>query len=119
MTRAMIIVALLLLAGCALKPVVKEPIVVKVPVPVGCEPKPVIEPRWPLDVIRPGANIYEQTAAMLTEISLRAAYEADLRGAIADCIQQGKNIEERAATLLDAPAKKSWAEQALDTLWGR
>lgn len=106
---------LALLAGCATRPVVKEPVIVKVPVPIGCAPTPVAEPVWPLDQLKPGADIYDQARAMLNEIMLRAAYEADLRGAILDCIRQGKTIEERSAKLLDAP-KKSWAERAFDAL---
>lgn len=116
MSRAFqIALTALMMAGCATKPVVKEPVVVKVPVPIGCAPTPVAEPAWPLDQLKPGADIYDQARAMLNEIMLRAAYEADLRGAILDCIQQGKTIEERSAKLLDAP-KKSWAERALDAL---
>ena len=38
-----------------------------------------------------------------------------IRGAILDCIQQGKTIEERSAKLLDAP-KKTWVERAFDAL---
>lgn len=82
---------LLLVAGCA----TQEPTVtyrtVNIAVPVECQEEMPIRPDMPTKGLKPGEQLFVVMRAALAEISIREGYEAQLRGALANCIKPLKN----------------------------
>jgi hypothetical protein len=86
----LILVSLFLLAGCATQhpvvKVIKEPVEVKVLVPVTCVIADVAKPNWAMDNIDPQhADIFVLGLAALQELEQRRSYEAELEAIIAGC----------------------------------
>ncbi len=78
-----------LLAGCICPPplVIKEPVEVKVPVPVACLDAPLPKPEWELDKPAP-AGMFGKTTAVLRELEQRRNYEREMEAAIQACIKK-------------------------------
>ncbi len=85
--RAMTIAACLVLTGCCKPTIIKEPIEVKVPVPVPCVDKPVDKPKWSLDVATADASIFDKVTLGLKEIEQRRQYERELEAVLAPCVK--------------------------------
>jgi len=84
MTRASLLLVLLVLGGCASAPRV-EVQTVKVPVPVECrEPIP-DRPNMPTDALADDADPFELLRAALGEIDRRESYEVRLLVALTNC----------------------------------
>lgn len=78
--------AALALSACATQPhVVREPIEVKVPVAVPCKAPTTPIPAFAFDAVTPADDVYVKGRALLAERMQRAAYEAELRAAVAAC----------------------------------
>lgn len=82
----------LLLAGCASTPppivrVVKEPIEVKIPVPVPCIASVPSKPDWAMDNPKlRNADVYALGLAALQEIEQRRRYESELEALLKGCV---------------------------------
>ena len=84
MNRTVILLALMLLAGCASGPRV-ELQRVNVPVPVECrEPTP-DRPVMPTEALLPGVHPFVLLQSALAEIDRREGYEVRLRAALEIC----------------------------------
>lgn len=84
MMRAILLLPIALLAGCASAPRV-ELQRVNVPVPVECrEPIP-DRPAMPTEALAPGVLPFDLLRAALAEIDRREGYEVQLRAALAVC----------------------------------
>lgn len=86
--KGLLIVLVLLLAGCAGKvPEPPEPLVVRVEVPVKvpCRTERVPRPAFAVDALRIGAPNDEQMRALRAERKQRKAYEKRLEAAVATC----------------------------------
>lgn len=77
--RLLLVFPALFLAGCA----TKEPITIKVPVPVPCVTEQIKEPIYP--TVSEDAGIFERVKVLLAERELRKGYEAKLKAALAAC----------------------------------
>jgi len=84
---AALVFLVLVVTACASEPtVVHEPVEVKVPVMVRCDPKPVYPPAaWATDVVPFTADYFERVRAMAEELAQRMAYEIELKAALAGC----------------------------------
>ena len=83
--RAVIMVAGLLLAGCATKP---EPVRVAVPVP--CAVQVPQRPEMPTESLTPDVALDDFVAAAAAEIERREGYEVQLRAALLACGEGGQ-----------------------------
>ena len=82
----MLVMACLLLSGCASAPqVIEKPVEVKVPVPVPCKAPDVPVPAWPLASVPASASDFDFFKAALAEIELLKGYEARLLAALGAC----------------------------------
>lgn len=87
MTRASLLLVLLVLGGCASSPRV-EVQTVKVPVPVECrEPIP-DRPNMPTEALADDADPFELLRAALGEIDRREGYEVRLLAALTNCTRR-------------------------------
>lgn len=82
--NAKIACCLLVLTGCATKPVV-ETRVVTVPVSVPCKTPAVARPNWDIDKLPQGSDIYKQVKALLSTLEQHLGYETRLEAEIAAC----------------------------------
>ncbi|MFD2756402.1 hypothetical protein [Comamonas terrae] len=83
--KAVLLIALLALAGCQSAPVRVELQRVNVPIPVACaEPIPV-RPVMPTDQLEPGVALDQFVRAAQAEIERREGYETQLRAALENC----------------------------------
>jgi hypothetical protein len=87
MKSGLIAIVVLGLAGCATSAptIVYKPVDVKVPVEVPCKVKAPDVPKWALDGVSPGADIFVKGRAMVAELQQRIAYEDELLAAVASC----------------------------------
>jgi type IV pilus biogenesis protein CpaD/CtpE len=80
----------LLLAGCATQPtvqVIKEPVEVKIPVPVTCISSVPPKPNWVMD--NPNlrnADVYTLGLSALQELEQRRRYEGELETILRGCL---------------------------------
>lgn len=77
-------VALLVLSGCATTQP-GDPITVRVPVPVPCDPPAVQRPAMPVDSLAPGSDVFQVARAHWAEREIREGYETQLRAAVDGC----------------------------------
>ena len=86
--RYLTLIALLLSGCCSLCPpvVIKEPVEVKVPVPVPCVTDVPKRPAWQLDLkeVR-SAGLFIRGNSALVELEQRRAYEAELEAVLIAC----------------------------------
>ena len=86
----------LLLTACCPKPlIVKEPVEVKVMVPVPCQVEHPAKPVWQLDYpdVRQ-AGLFVKGNSALVELEQRRRYEAELEAALTSCtVPTGRNTE--------------------------
>jgi PBP1b-binding outer membrane lipoprotein LpoB len=78
----------LLLSGCAATQspqIVYKPVEVQVPVAVPCKIQAPDVPKWALDSVSPGADVYVKGRALVAELQQRIAYEKELLAAVASC----------------------------------
>lgn len=87
MMRA-IVIAALLLCGCASAPVQLQPFEVKVPVMVPCSITPPAEPEYSGSKITAQTNIFDSVKFLLAEIEERKGYTKLLLASNAGCLQQ-------------------------------
>lgn len=88
MTRVLIIMAALAVAGCGgvnTVPPVGAPQEVKIPVAVPCKAPAVTIPAFAVDALSLGAGAWDQMAALRAERLQRKAYEAELEAAVGAC----------------------------------
>lgn len=84
--KAAAVLLVLALAGCATPPtVVREPVEVRVPVPVPCVSEIPAAPASRLDALPPGADRAAFAAAALADFELTRADAASLRAALLAC----------------------------------
>lgn len=85
--RAMLLVGLVALAGCAGDPVESEPRIVRVEVPieVPCRTDPVPVPPWAADGLRKTDSLELKARALLAERRQRIGYERELLAANEAC----------------------------------
>ena len=79
--------SLSLAACCPPQLIVKEPVEVKVPVPVPCQIQPPQKPIWQLDypAVR-SAGLFVKGNSALIELEQRRQYERELEAALSACI---------------------------------
>jgi hypothetical protein len=76
----------LVLTGCTSIPVVKTvDRIVEIPVTTPCKIKQVDKPDMPTDKLKKEDSLDDKTAAALSEIERRKAYEKELEAAIKEC----------------------------------
>ncbi len=88
MTRVLVIVSTLMVAGCGginTTPPVAAPQEVKIPVAVPCKVPDVTIPAFAVDALDLGAGVWDQMAALRAERLQRKAYEAELEAALGAC----------------------------------
>lgn len=83
MKRLLCFAATCLLAACATQP--ELPKEVRIPVTVYCKVEKPKTPAWLTDTLKPGADIFDQSKALLAERKQRIGYEGELEAAIAGC----------------------------------
>lgn len=82
----------ILLTGCTHAPlVIKEPVEVKVPVPVACQATLPVEPKWALDGVT-GDGIFTLGLAMMQELEQHRQYERELVALLGGCIHPPKPV---------------------------
>lgn len=82
----------LMLAGCAGGEVV-TPAPYAVPVVEHCNPPIITEPQWNVDTLHPPVGIFDGVQAIVADMPMRQAYEAELRAA-ADACRGPVNVSE-------------------------
>lgn len=86
----LLLAGVLLVAGCATPPpqvvTVKEPVEVKIPVPVPCVVSDIPKPSWAMDNpdLR-SADVFALGLAALQELEQRRSYEVELEAVISAC----------------------------------
>ena len=85
MRPLLVIACLLMLSGCAARPVITRPVEVLVPVSVPCKTPVIPVPTWPTTELKSGDNIFRQVQLILAEIQIRKGYEAQLEAAVKSC----------------------------------
>lgn len=79
----------LLLAGCAVEPatIIREPVEVRVAVPVACQVPAVERPAWATEAIEAAEPrvVIRGGRALMAEVEQRRAYEARLEAALDAC----------------------------------
>jgi hypothetical protein len=75
---------LALLGGCAQQPVY-QPVDISVPLTVPCKAATVKPPAWVLPSIPPAASLFDKTKAVLADLDLHKAYEAELEAEVKAC----------------------------------
>ena len=83
--RFLLMVLVMLLAGCASKEPEVRTVRVEVPVAVPCKTKPVAIPPWAADGLRRSDALEVKVRALLAERRQRMGYELQLVAAVSGC----------------------------------
>jgi len=87
LNKLYIILILSVLSGCAATK--QEPLIVtkevQIPVRVKCTTATPIVPKWAVDMVKKGSDIYTQMQALIADRVLSKAYEAELVAALESC----------------------------------
>lgn len=88
----LIIMLAVILAGCAERAVIPEPVYVevKVPVQVPCDPGAIDAPAFVVDRLQIGSSIDKQMQALRAERHQRIGYEKELKAAVDSCRSTAK-----------------------------
>ena len=76
---------LLILSACAGQKVIKEPVVVKVPVAVSCHAQEITEPDWASSHVRKDATVLEKLKAVLVDLDVSKGYREELQAQLKAC----------------------------------
>ena len=91
MRKVAVVAALLLtvftLCACSLRPVIREPVIVKIPVPVKCVKQFPVRPVFAVSLIKATDDLATVTDAYMVDRHQRIIYEAQLEAATAGCIK--------------------------------
>lgn len=84
MMRATVLIALVL-SGCATTQTIPATVEVKIPVPVLCQAVEPLEPTWNADLVKAGADVFEEMKALLADRKMSKGYEGELKEALRSC----------------------------------
>ncbi|WP_301620006.1 hypothetical protein [Stutzerimonas stutzeri] len=85
--RVLLLMAFVVLAGCAIDPSEPEPRIVRVEVPVEapCRAEPVAVPPWGAEGLRKTDSLEVKVRALLAERRQRIGYEKQLAALVSSC----------------------------------
>ena len=83
--KSLLVVLVLLLAGCASREPVVRTVRVEVPVLVPCKTKEVVVPPWAASGLKKSDSLEVKVRVLLAERRQRMGYEKELSAAVAAC----------------------------------